>query len=174
MINSVVVTGRLTKDVDLKMSGNGKYYCNFTIAVNRTIPGDGQKNTDFFWVSCFNKTAENLSRFTSKGSLIGVEGRLQQQEFQDQNTGKTTSKTQIIADKITFLSTNNQKQSNYNDTTEMIVNNNFNNNFNNMQQTKQQEMDLGFIGRNFNKNNMFDTNFDDFDISGINNPFEEK
>ena len=77
MLNSVVLMGRITKDLEVKEYGETKVL-SFTIAINRKFAKEGEeKQADFIMCKCFNKTAENLARFFRKGSLIAVEGRIQ-------------------------------------------------------------------------------------------------
>lgn len=105
MINRTVLTGRLVADPELRYSPNGVAVANFTLAVNR--PFDREK-TDFIRCICFKKTAENLANFQKKGSLIGVDGRIQTGSYE--KDGKTVYTTDIVADQIAFLES--KKESN--------------------------------------------------------------
>ena len=110
MINNVVLVGRITKDIDLRMSESGKAYTNFTLAVNRAFKGqDGQQQADFISCKTFNKQAENLARYCGKGSLIAVVGSIQVSNFQGKD-GNTVYRTEVIANNIQFLDTRNQGQ----------------------------------------------------------------
>lgn len=122
MINNVVLVGRITKDIDLRMSESGKAYTNFTLAVNRAFKGqDGQQQADFISCKTFNKQAENLARYCGKGSLIAVVGSIQVSNFQGKD-GNTVYRTEVIANNIQFLDTRNQGQQQ-----QQPTNNNFNN-----------------------------------------------
>lgn len=77
-MNTVAEIGRLTKDVELKKTPNGKTYGRFTLAVNRRYKNsNGTYDADYFNCVVWGLTAENLAKFTKKGSLIGVSGTLQ-------------------------------------------------------------------------------------------------
>ena len=78
MINRVVLVGRMTKDPELRRTAKGDPVTSFTLAVNRNFTsGDGQRQADFINCLIWNKSAENVERYCSKGSLVGVEGRIQ-------------------------------------------------------------------------------------------------
>ncbi|MDG4813859.1 single-stranded DNA-binding protein, partial [Hydrogenovibrio sp. 3SP14C1] len=76
---------RLTKDPDLRYTGNGTAVAAFTMAVERSFNGaDGQKQTDFISCVVWRKQAETLANYTRKGSLLGVQGRLQSRSYDNQ------------------------------------------------------------------------------------------
>ena len=76
MINNVVLVGRLTKDVELRQTGNNNQIVGFNLAVNRAFKDqNGQQQTDFISCKAFNKTAQNIARYCGRGSLIAVQGR---------------------------------------------------------------------------------------------------
>ncbi|KEK11021.1 hypothetical protein EP18_13675, partial [Lysinibacillus sphaericus] len=78
MINRVVLVGRLTKDPELRYTPNGIAATRFTVAVNRSFSNQqGEREADFINCVAWRKQAENLANFMRKGSLIGVEGRIQ-------------------------------------------------------------------------------------------------
>lgn len=176
MINNVVLVGRITKDIDLRMSESGKAYTNFTLAVNRAFKGqDGQQQADFISCKTFNKQAENLARYCGKGSLIAVVGSIQVGNFQGKD-GNTVYRTEVIANNIQFLDTRNQGQQ------QQPTNNNFNN-FNQQpnaidvinQQHQQQGMNFNNTGLR-NNNTVFDNfgqdfNPNDFGFKTVQNPF---
>ena len=97
-MNLVILTGRTTKDPELKYSASGVAYCKFTIAVNRMKKDDG---ADFIFCTAFGKTAELICEYVRKGHQIGVQGRLQQETYE--KDGASQSKTGVIVDKIEFL-----------------------------------------------------------------------
>lgn len=102
-MNSVQVTGRLVKDAELYTSSSGKTVCSFTLAVDgRMKNADGTKTTCFIGCVCFGNTAESTARFTRKGSLVGIEGALNQRKYQ-RHDGSTASVIEIIADRVQFL-----------------------------------------------------------------------
>ena len=98
-MNSVILTGRLTKDPE---TANGR--CSFTIAIDRMV--NGEKKTDFPRVTTFGKSAENCSRYLNKGKLVGVQGRIQTGSYQ--KDGATIYTTDIIAERVEFLSKNEE------------------------------------------------------------------
>ena len=84
-MNTVQLVGRLTKDVDLKFTQTGEAVANFTIAVNRNFTNQqGEREADFINCVIWRKSAENLANFTRKGSLIGLDGRLQTRSYDNQ------------------------------------------------------------------------------------------
>ena len=102
MINRAVVVGRLTKNPELRKSASGNSFASFTVAVdNRTKPGE-QKTASFINCITFGNTADNLAKYPRKGSLIGVEGRLQQRNYETKD-GRKGSALEIIADSVQFL-----------------------------------------------------------------------
>ena len=107
MINRVVLVGRLTKDPEVRFSPNGIASCRFTVAVNRTFKGqNGEQEADFINCLAWRKNAENLANFMKKGSLIGLEGRIQTGSYEGQD-GKRVYTTDVVADSIQFLEPRN-------------------------------------------------------------------
>ena len=99
--NLVILTGRLTKDPELKHGASGTAYCKFTLAVNRMKKDDP---ADFIFCSAFGKTAELIAEYVKKGHQLGVQGRLQQDTYE--KDGEKISKTGVTVDKIEFLESN--------------------------------------------------------------------
>ncbi len=99
--NLVILTGRLTKEPELKFGASGTAYCKFTLAVNRMKKDDP---ADFIFCSAFGKTAELIAEYVSKGHQLGVQGRLQQDTYE--KDGEKISKTGVTVDKIEFLESN--------------------------------------------------------------------
>lgn len=103
MINRVVLVGRLTKDPELRYTPSGAAVAKFTLAVNRTFSNaQGQKEADFINVVAWRKQAENTANFLSKGSLAGIEGRIQTGSYEGQD-GKRVYTTEVVADSVQFL-----------------------------------------------------------------------
>lgn len=103
MINRAVVCGRLVRDPELRRTQNGTPVTSFTLAVNRTFKNaDGQQEADFLNCVAWNKTAEIVEQYCSKGNLVGVEGRLQSRSYQD-NQGNNRTVVEIIADQVQFM-----------------------------------------------------------------------
>jgi single-strand DNA-binding protein len=102
MINRTVLVGRLTKDPELRYTPSGVAMAKFTLAVNRTFKTDGQPDADFINCIAWRKQAENLTNFLKKGSLAGVEGRIQTGSFEGQD-GKRVYTTDVVCDSVQFL-----------------------------------------------------------------------
>lgn len=116
MINNVVVVGRLTRAVDLRYTSNGTAYASFTLATDRDFKNqNGEKETDFINCVMWRKPAENLANYTKKGSLIGIEGRIQTRNYDNQQ-GQRVYVTEVLAERFHFLesskTTNNDVLSN--------------------------------------------------------------
>ncbi|WP_067840416.1 single-stranded DNA-binding protein [Amphibacillus sediminis] len=105
MLNRVVLVGRLTKDPDLRYTASGVAVANFTLAVNRPFSNQqGDREADFINCVVWRKPAENLANYMSKGSLVGVDGRIQTRSFDGQD-GKRVYITEVVADSVQFLET---------------------------------------------------------------------
>lgn len=114
MLNRTVLVGRLTKDPELRSTPNGVNVGTFTLAVNRTFTNaQGEREADFINVVVFKKQAENVKNYLSKGSLAGVDGRLQTRSY-DNKDGQRVFVTEVVADNVQFLEpkNNNQQQNN--------------------------------------------------------------
>ena len=102
MINRVVLVGRMTKDPVLRKTGTGASVTSFTVACDRRIKTEGQPTADFINCVCWNKVADNTAQFMHKGSLVGVEGRIQTRSYDDQS-GRRVYVTEVVADSVQFL-----------------------------------------------------------------------
>ena len=103
MINRVVLVGRLTKDPELRYTPSGIAMARFTLAVNRTFSNQqGEREADFINCVVWRKQAENTANFLKKGSLAGVEGRIQTGSYEGQD-GKRVYTTDVVADSVQFL-----------------------------------------------------------------------
>lgn len=102
--------GRLVAQPEAKESENGKKYLNFTIAVPRSYKNaDGEYDTDFLDVVTFGQIADTTAEYCKKGDLVGVKGRIETSVYENE-TGEKKKTTQIIADRITFLSSSKVKE----------------------------------------------------------------
>jgi single-strand DNA-binding protein len=116
MLNRVVLVGRLTKDPDLRYTPNGVPVATFTLAVNRNFKNaNGEQETDFVNCVVWKKPAENTANFLKKGSLAGVDGRIQTRHYEGQD-GKRIYVTEVVAESVQFLEPkrDGQQQSNTN------------------------------------------------------------
>jgi len=110
MINRIVLVGRLTKDPELRYTTSNLPVASFTLAVNRMFANqDGEREADFIQCVVWRKQAENMAKFTHKGSLIGVEGRMQTRSY-DANDGTRKYITEVVCDSVQYLDTKNTDQ----------------------------------------------------------------
>ncbi|QTB25225.1 single-stranded DNA-binding protein [Lysinibacillus sphaericus] len=122
MINRGVLVGRLIKDPELRYTPNGIASCCFTGAVNRAFQNQqGEREADYINCVAWRKQADNLANLMKKGSLIGLEGRIQTGSYEGQD-GKRVYTTDVVADSIQFLEPRNstggsQGTSNYESST---------------------------------------------------------
>lgn len=102
MLNQVVLVGRLTSDIALRKSENGKTYAYFSLAVPRSFKNiDGTYETDFIDCIAWELTAKNTSTYCKKGHIVGIKGRVQSNMYEKDGVKKY--KLEIIAEKVTFL-----------------------------------------------------------------------
>lgn len=112
MINNVSLTGRLTKDIDLRYTQSGVAVASFTLAVNRNYKDqDGNQQTDFIQCQIWRKAAENFANFTHKGSLVGIEGRIQTRNYDNQQ-GQKVYVTEVIVTNFSLLEPRNTQENN--------------------------------------------------------------
>lgn len=96
MINRVVLIGRLTKDPELRYTPNGVAVATFTLAVNRIFANQsGEREADFINCVVWRKQAENMANYLRKGSLTGIEGRIQTRNYENQE-GKRVYVTEVL------------------------------------------------------------------------------
>lgn len=102
MLNSIVLMGRLVADPELRTTTTGRSVCSFRIAVDRSFVKAGeQRQADFIPVVVWEKTAEFVSRYFSKGSMIAVQGQLQSRQYED-NTGAKRTAYEVVAREVSF------------------------------------------------------------------------
>lgn len=102
MYNRVILMGRLTRDPELRTTQSGITMCRFSIAVDRQFARQGEeRQTDFFDITVWRQQADFVCKYFTKGRMIHVEGRLQNDNYTDQN-GNKVYRTSIIADRIDF------------------------------------------------------------------------
>ncbi len=103
MLNRVVLVGRLTRDPDMRYTPNGVAVANFTLAVNRTFSNrQGEREADFINCVVWQKQAENVANYLKKGSLAGIDGRIQTRSY-DNNEGRRVYVTEVVAESVQFL-----------------------------------------------------------------------
>ena len=113
MINNVSLTGRITKDLEKHQTNKGTSVVNFTLAVDRRRKNaNGDREADFIGIQAWGLTADLLCKYCGRGSLIGIEGRIQTRNYEN-NQGQRVYVTEVVAENITFLDSkknNNQSQ----------------------------------------------------------------
>ncbi len=109
MKNVVFLIGRLTNDPELKKTENDKTYAFITVAVQRDFKNsDGIYESDFIRCNLWNGIANQVGEYCHKGDLIGIKGRIQNRSYEEDN-GELKYITEIIADKVSFLSTKKEE-----------------------------------------------------------------
>lgn len=112
MINKFIGNGRVTKDIELKVTSNGISAANFTLAITRNFKNaNGEYESDFLQCIAFRGTAELLSKYVKKGDTIGVEGSIRTRSYKDKDD-KTVYVTEIVVDNIDFLKQANKQENN--------------------------------------------------------------
>ena len=112
MINNVVLTGRLTKDIDLKYTQSGTAVGSFSVAVERKFKNaQGERETDFINCVIWRKSAENFAKFAGKGSLVGLEGNIQTRNYEN-NQGQRVYVTEVVVDNFTLLESKKDREQN--------------------------------------------------------------
>lgn len=111
MLNQIVLVGRLTSDLEVKELEGGKKETLLTLAIPRSFKNEnGEYETDFITCRLFNNIAENTAEYCKKGDIVGIKGRLQ--SIVEENVlEEKVFKTEVIAEKVTFLSSKSDKES---------------------------------------------------------------
>ncbi|HFQ4749625.1 TPA: single-stranded DNA-binding protein [Staphylococcus aureus] len=111
MLNRVVLVGRLTKDPEYRTTPSDVSVATFTLAVNRTFTNaQGEREADFVNCVVFRRQADNVNNYLSKGSLAGVDGRLQSRNYENQE-GRRVFVTEVVCDSVQFLEPKNTNDS---------------------------------------------------------------
>ena len=104
MLNQIILVGRLVRDVELEKEDEGRKIANITLAIPRSWKNaEGLYDTDFIDIQLFESVAENTSEYCHKGDIIGVKGRVQSKSYPRED-GSSYNMTEVIAEKVTFLS----------------------------------------------------------------------
>ena len=101
MLNVVVLTGRLTADPELKSTTNGTSVCSFKIAVDRRYKQGEERKADFINIVTWRSSAEFVSKYFKKGSMIAIEGAIQTRKYQDKDGNKRTA-FEVLANNVQF------------------------------------------------------------------------
>ncbi len=108
-MNNVLLIGRLTKDPEIRVTNSQTNVLNLTLAVNRDFPNsNGEYEADFISCILWKKLATNTAKYCKKGSQVAIKGRLQTRRYE--KDGKTNFITEVVAEKITFISHTNRKE----------------------------------------------------------------
>ena len=189
-MNKVILIGRLTRDPEVKRTSTDLPYVQFSIAVDRNYQNkNGERQADFINCIAWRTTADLIGRYVHKGNLIGVEGQIQTNTYDDPQTGMRRTTTSVLVEQIQFLerkqenaspnvnpfadmvspqSYNNQgynnQQRNYNNNGYNNYNNGYNNNYQNNGYNQQPKPEQ-------KQENPFDNISNQFDISNDDLPF---
>lgn len=139
-MNKVIIMGRLTADPELRQTQSGISSCRFTVAVNRQFAdkATGERKADFISCTAWRQTAEFVSRYFKKGSMICVEGQLRTGSYQDRNHPEITHyTTDVFVDNVEFTGSKTETGTGNNGYS-APANNGYNNNYNNYQAAPQQ------------------------------------
>ncbi|MDO4912792.1 MAG: single-stranded DNA-binding protein [Lactobacillus sp.] len=110
MINRVVLIGRLTRDPELRTTGSGISVATFSLAVDRQFTNaQGEREADFINCVIWRKSAENFTNFTSKGTLVGIEGRIQTRNYEN-NDGQRVYVTEVVVDNFSLLESKRSRE----------------------------------------------------------------
>lgn len=113
-MNKVVLIGRLTRDPELRYTGNNTPVASFSLAVNRNYSNQqGEREADFINIVVWRKQAENVKNYLTQGSQVAIDGRLQTRTYDDQN-GQRRYITEVIADNVEFLGSRNSSNNSNN------------------------------------------------------------
>lgn len=194
MINNVVLTGRITRNLELKQTNNNNSSLNITLAVERNFKDqNGQKQTDFISCKAFGKRAETIAQYCQKGDLIGITGSIQTGSYQKQD-GSTVYTTDVMVNELIFFpkpkqdNQFNQHLNNFNQQNNLAQNNAYNG-FNNQgkanaldyinqansvqnngytgQFNQQQQMQMNGTGGINNTNNLFNDFGNNFNFDDV-------
>ncbi|KRM69565.1 single-stranded DNA binding protein (Ssb) [Apilactobacillus ozensis DSM 23829 = JCM 17196] len=114
MINRTTLTGRLTRDVDLRYTQSGVAVGSFTLAVDRRFTNaNGQRDADFINCVIWRKSAENFANFVHKGSLVGIDGRIQTRNYENQQ-GQRVYVTEVVVENFALLEPRSANHNNNN------------------------------------------------------------
>ena len=173
MINNVVLVGRLTRDPELRFTANGSAVATFNLAVNRNFTNQsGEREADFVNCVIWRKPAETLANYAKKGTLLGVVGRIQTRNYENQQ-GQKVYVTEVVCDNFQLLESRNSSEQRQQ--SGGFAQQDAGNNFNNFSQNQNSQS----FGQSSSKNEMpsFERDSDPFgsssqiDISDDDLPF---
>lgn len=107
-MNKAILVGRLTKDPELKTTGSGVSVCSFTLAINRRFKNaEGNYDADFINCVAWRQQAEFISKYFSKGRMVGICGSIQTRTY-DREDGQRVYVTEVVADEVSFVDSKSQ------------------------------------------------------------------
>ena len=110
MVNQIVLVGRIARTPEVRTSENGKKYSTLTLAVPRNYKNsNGEYDTDFLDCTLWTSVAESTSEYCKTGDMIGVKGRIQSRIVESPD-GQKRRKTEIVAERVTFLTSNSSRR----------------------------------------------------------------
>ena len=113
-MNKVFLIGRLTRDPELRYTGNNTAVASFALAVQRNFANQqGEREADFFNITVWRKQAENVKNYLTQGSQVAIEGRLQTRSYDDAN-GQKRYVTEVVADNVEFIGSRNSSNNSNN------------------------------------------------------------
>lgn len=167
MLNRAILTGRLTRDPELRYTTSGTAVVQATIAVDRQFKNQqGEREADFINLVIWRKAAENFANFTHKGSLVGIDGRIQTRTYENKQ-GQRVYVTEINVDSFSLLEPRqeNNQQPNNNYSSQAPKNNARNATPNSPQQNQNAQSNYG------NQNNDFGNGRQSIDLADDELPF---
>ena len=167
MLNRAILTGRLTRDPELRYTTSGTAVGQATIAVDRQFKNQqGERKADYINLVIWRKAAENFANFTHKGSLVGIDGRIQTRTYENKQ-GQRVYVTEINVDSFSLLEPRqeNSQQSNNNYSSQVPNNNAHNATSNSPQQNQNAQSNYG------NQNNDFGNGGQSIDLADDELPF---
>jgi len=150
-MNKAILIGRLTRDPEVRYTSSNRAVCQFSIAIDRpfTNQQSGQREADFINIVVWDKRAENVGKYMSKGRLVAVEGRIQTRNYEN-NEGKRVYVTEVVADNVQFLESKN------------ATNNSNSSAFDNMPEPPMEKSPYDFADNNSNVNASVEVEKDPF------------
>lgn len=110
MINNTVLVGRMVRDAELRYTPNNQAVATFRLAVNRPFKNqNGEREADFINCVIWRQQAENLANWAKKGALIGITGRIQTQNYENQQ-GQRVFVTEVVADNFQLLESRKDRE----------------------------------------------------------------
>ncbi|CNC36533.1 prophage LambdaSa1%2C single-strand binding protein [Streptococcus agalactiae] len=110
MINNIVLVGRMTKDAELRYTPSNQAVATFSLAVNRNFKNQsGEREADFINCVIWRQQAENLANWAKKGALVGITGRIQTRNYENQQ-GQRIYVTEVVVENFQLLESRNSQQ----------------------------------------------------------------